>query len=215
MHVAQPIQSTLDKVANHLIAIGSIEVESLSPGRLIFAGEIGPKFSEIISFWPEMVVDNIQDRREAARVAGVDQFLQFSRTTVTILCGIGSNPVVSPVSPARELRYRHDLDCRDTQISEFVKTLDDCAKSSVTGEHADMRCIENVFVQGQAHPSGVLPRIFRGIKDLRGAMNAVGLETRGWIRTLTGVVQEKLVANAGSNINIVDDRGEVSVAVGA
>jgi len=56
--------------------------------------------------------------------------------------------------------------------------------------------------------------MFRGIEDLRSAMNAVGLEARGRIGTLTGVVQEKLVANTGRNINIIDNRVEVSVAVG-
>src|SRR5712672_1532388 len=74
-----------------------------------------------------------------------------------------------------------------------------------------MHFIKHIFVQGQAPPSGVLPRVFGGIEDLRGAMDAVGLEARGRIRPLTGIVQEKLVANAASNINILDNRAEVSV----
>ena len=42
-------------------------------------------------------------------------------------------------------------------------------------------------------------------------MDAVGLEARSRIRSLTEIVQEKLVANAASNINILDNRAEVSV----
>jgi hypothetical protein len=42
-------------------------------------------------------------------------------------------------------------------------------------------------------------------------MDAFGLEARSRIRPLTGIVQEKLVANAASNVDILGNRAEVSV----
>lgn len=75
--------------------------------------EAGSEFREKITLRPEMVVDHIQDDSDAMSVTGIDELLQFARTTVGILNGKGEYAIVAPVAISRELVNGHQFDGGD------------------------------------------------------------------------------------------------------
>ena len=58
-------------------------IDRRAPGRVVPLGEeIGRDRVQVIPFRPEMVVDDIEQYREAARMAGIDQRLQLVRPAI-------------------------------------------------------------------------------------------------------------------------------------
>src|ERR1700751_46365 len=99
-----------------------------------------------------MVIDDIENCGQSARVALVYEPLQFTRTAVAVLCGIGRDAVVAPVATARELRYRHDFDSVDAKILEFGQTRDDSCERSFARKGSDVQLVQNAFFKSQALP---------------------------------------------------------------
>ena len=71
-----PIERILEKISPHVIALGPIEVQRISPCIPIFVGEIGSELLEVIPFRPQMVINDIERNRQSGNVAGIDQLFQ-------------------------------------------------------------------------------------------------------------------------------------------
>ena len=85
------------------------------------------ELAEVVPLGAEVVVDDVQEDRQALGVAGVHQPLQAVRPAVAVLRRVGEHAVVAPVARARELADRHDLDGRDAQLAEVAQPGDDAS----------------------------------------------------------------------------------------
>src|SRR5262245_8917473 len=121
MAINDPIKRVLNKTIAHLVTPPPIEIERRSPRRLVPVGEIRAELAKIISLRAEMVVNDVQNHRQAAPMAGVDEHLKVCRAAVGILRGEWINPVVTPVSQTGELRDRHKLDRGDAELAEIIE----------------------------------------------------------------------------------------------
>src|SRR5258706_955172 len=152
-----PIQSILNKEFSYLIAEGSVEVERRSPRRLVAIGEVRSEVGEIISFRTEMIVDHVENHREAAPVTGIDEPLHRLRSTVGVLHRERQHTVVAPIAAAGKLRYRHQLDRRDTQLKEIFEIGNQRIKGARRRESADVQLVNNIIFERYASPAFFIP----------------------------------------------------------
>src|SRR5205823_3386909 len=71
--LAHPIERVVDEVAPDLVTLRPIEVDRLTPRRAIPVGEVRPEFGQVISFRPEVVVDDVKDDAEPDAVSPIDE----------------------------------------------------------------------------------------------------------------------------------------------
>src|SRR5258705_1530110 len=92
--INDPVKRVLNKIIAHLVAPRTIEIERRSPRRLVPVGEIRPELGKIIALRAEMIVNDVQNYRQAATMAGIDEQFQICWTAVGILRGQWINAVV-------------------------------------------------------------------------------------------------------------------------
>ena len=119
MKVGDPIKRVIDKVASYVIAIGAVEIHRRPPGGFVALGVVRGEVRQIIPFGSEMVVDNVEDRRDPLFVTGVDQPFQPQGSAVGVLRGEWISAIVSPVSSPGKLRDGHEFHGRDAQGLEI------------------------------------------------------------------------------------------------
>src|SRR5439155_25209750 len=117
--------------------------DSVTPWRAVAVGEVGPVLGQMVARRPEMVVDDVHDDCEAARVAGVHQPLEAVRTAVGMMRSEEQHAVVAPSPLARELGYRHELDGGDTEVDEVVELGDDRLERALLCERADVELVDH------------------------------------------------------------------------
>src|ERR1035437_5958997 len=105
MILANPVQRVLHDVATHMLAACSVVVHSLAPRRGVVRCEVGPELAQVITFWPEMVVNHVENYRQPVPMGGIDESLKPVGISVARLHGIGRHAVVSPIAHAWESRY--------------------------------------------------------------------------------------------------------------
>jgi hypothetical protein len=71
----QPVDRILDKEAPHGFALWAVEINGFAPGGPIAVREVRPKVGEVISFGPEVIVDDVEHNREPFTMTGVYQCL--------------------------------------------------------------------------------------------------------------------------------------------
>src|SRR5690349_10607676 len=130
MEIADPLEGVLNEVLDDFVAARSVEIDGLSPGRTVPVGEIRPKIGQVVSFRPQMVVDDVQYHRHSALVAGINQSHQASWSAIGALGGKRICAVVSPIAPTRELGHWHQLNCCDSEILQSIKMRDNGFKGS-------------------------------------------------------------------------------------
>ncbi len=139
-----PVKRVIDKVAAHRIAIRPVKVQRRAPWRLVAVGKVRAEFGEIISLRPEMVVDHIENHRQAKLMTSVDQAFETPRSAVGILHGEGQHAVVAPVAATGELRHRHQFDGRDAEVFELGEMRHDGVERASAGEGANVELVDNV-----------------------------------------------------------------------
>src|ERR1700722_3874258 len=97
VEVLDPVEGVLDEEPAHGVAVRPIEVDRFSPGRLVPRSEIGTEGAQVVSFRPEVVVDNVERDRQSASMGRVDESLQASRSSVAVLCGERIYAVIAPI----------------------------------------------------------------------------------------------------------------------
>ena len=98
----------------------AVVVDGRAPGGPVVVGEVGAELAQVVALRAEVVVDDVEEDRQAVRVAGVDQPLQPVRPAVAVLGGVGEDAVVAPVAAAGELGDRHQLDRGDAQLAQVA-----------------------------------------------------------------------------------------------
>src|SRR6267142_5822745 len=85
MIVAQPHEGVVTEKSSYLIAKRSVQVDGCSPWSRVAVGEIGTETVQVVSSGSQVVVNNVKNNGQAARMAGVNQTLEIVRLTVSIM----------------------------------------------------------------------------------------------------------------------------------
>src|SRR6266404_271578 len=119
-----------------------------------------------------MVVNHVEDYREAACMRGVDKPPQSVRTAVAFLDGEDGGRVVAPRNIGRKFVGRKQLDRIDPELDEVIEVSGDrvegppsVAVAGIEVEGRDMQFVDNELVPGRARKSGARPRIIRLSND--------------------------------------------------
>lgn len=100
MVMSQPHERVIRKKASNFVAVLVIEIYSGSPGSAIFLDEIWSEPIEVIAYRPEVVVNNIEQNREAFCMAGIYKGLEIVRRAVAVMRRIQIDAVVAPTPRA-------------------------------------------------------------------------------------------------------------------
>src|SRR5208282_5279201 len=97
-----PRERIFNKEPPDFVAVRPIKIDGCTPGSAVSVGKVGPKIMEIISFRPEMVVNHIQNHRQATLMACVNQPFEPLRTSIRILHRERVNAIIAPIALPRE-----------------------------------------------------------------------------------------------------------------
>src|ERR1700754_3835311 len=157
MIVFQPEPRILQDIIANAIRPGIIEVQSLPPRGLVFIRKVGTKLTGIIAFRSEMIIDHIDDDRNAFPVRCIDETLEAGDTAIGVLYGEGIDAVIAPVAVTWELRQWHELDRIDAQLHEVIEPLYDPFKVVRGREGAGMQFVDDLVAERDAFPVAVRP----------------------------------------------------------
>ncbi len=160
-----------------------------------------------------MVVDDVEDHRQPARVGRSHQPAQAIGAAVGARRREQADAVVAPAAIAGEVGDRHQLDRRHAQGAQVVQPLDQRVERPRVRRRADMQLVDDQVLQRDAAPARVRPREHRRVDDLRGAVDAVGLEARRRVGARVAAVQPVHIARARPEPREV--AGEVARAFGS
>src|SRR5215469_589870 len=107
MIIAKPHHGVVAEEAPHFIGERVIEVDRVSPRRLIAISMIGAVTLKEISARPKMVVNNVEYNAKARGVTRVNQALQAIRPAVGMMGRPQVDAVVAPSALAFKLCHRH------------------------------------------------------------------------------------------------------------
>src|SRR4051812_12749391 len=173
----KPIKRVMHDEIAHRTAARAIIVDRRAPWRVMPLGkEIRGHRGQVITLRAEVVVDDIEQDREAARMAGFDKGLQIVRPAVAGSGRIKLDAVIAPVAPAGERADRHQLDRGHTQIAQIVEPAESPREIAARRKGAEMEFVYDEFLPGTAVPAGVVPAIGRSIDHLARTMHAFRLK---------------------------------------
>ena len=116
-----------------------------------------------------MAEHEIGDHRDAARVRGVDEFLDIGRRAVRALDRVGERAVVAPRHIGRELADRHELDRVDAEILQVVELglgqVERRRRDAVRGlaERAEMHLVDHELIPTRHRVVGGGPGVARRV----------------------------------------------------
>src|SRR5665213_1300299 len=109
--LAQPEQRVLHEQLADGLGPRPVNVDRRTPRRVMpRREERRGVLRQIVSLRPEVVVDDVQQHAQPARVRGVDERLELIGRAVGVLRGEWEHAVVAPVARTARLRQRHQLD---------------------------------------------------------------------------------------------------------
>src|SRR5258706_439119 len=124
MVFGQPVERVLDEEVPHGTAFRPIKVDGTTPRSAVAVGKKLWRIRiEIVSFRAKMVIDDIQQDHDAPAMGVLNKLLEVFGTAVGTIGCEGINTVVAPISPARKVGDRHQLQRRDSKISEVIEFL--------------------------------------------------------------------------------------------
>ncbi len=173
--VAQPHQGVVDEEAAHGVTVRAVEVHRVAPRGVVAVGEIRPELREVVAVRAEVVVDHVQQHRNAPAVTGIDQAFQAFGPSVGVVRGIQVDPVVAPAALAGELRHRHQLQVSDAEFGQVVEPVDHAVESARRGEGADVDLLDHRRSQWRRLPASVVPDETGMIQPARRAVYALRL----------------------------------------
>ena len=104
-----------------------------------------------------MVVDDVEDHRDAERVRAIDEAAEIVRATVEPGRREQIDPVIAPAEAAREIGDRHQLDAGDAECGEFRQFARGRLPAPLRGEGADMHLVDDQLLARAAAPALVGP----------------------------------------------------------
>ena len=148
VEVAHPPLGALADPLAHGVALLVVDVEARAPRRVVLLVKYGPKASNACGPGrADVVVDDVEDHRQAERVRGVDELLQAVRPAVGGLGRAQVDAVVAPAVRAGELRDRHHLDRRHAELGERLQMRDRAFEGPLGRERADVQLVDDAVGQ--------------------------------------------------------------------
>ena len=157
--------------------------------------EIGRVEREEIPFRPEVVVDDVKQHRDPARVRRLDESLEVFRPSVACVRSVRKSSVIAPVPAALEVADRHDLDGRHPEVREMVQLASGPRERALRGKGAEMEFVKHDLIPFAAFP-GLAPAVGARVDRLTRAVDIVRLKTRCGIGNASPTGQRKHVARA-------------------
>ena len=170
--LVEPVQRVPDEEPAYLVASRAVDVDPVAPRRVMELAQVGAEALEVVALGPEVVVDDVEHDREAARVAGVDEAPEAVGAAVGRLGRPQVDAVVAPVARARELPHGHDLAGADAERDEVVEPLDRTVERAGLRERADVELVDHELRErGRAEPA-VAPREGGRVDERRRSVDA-------------------------------------------
>ena len=160
-------------------------------------GEVRTERGEGLRAGTDVVVDDVEDHRDAHRVGGVDEPGEAVWSAVRGVRSGRVHTVVAPAAVARERRDRHHLDRGHAEADEVVELADHGVEGAAAGEGADVQLVDDEVREGHARPTVVAPAERAGVEDAGRAADAVRLPPRARVGERTGSVEHEPVVGAG------------------
>ncbi len=114
--------------------------------------------AQVVPVGAEVVVDDVEDHREAARVRRVDEAHQPARAAVDRRGRAQRDAVVAPVPATGKVGDRHQLDRGDPEIDEALEARDQRLEGALLGRGADVDLVEDEVLERDPRGAGVGPR---------------------------------------------------------
>ena len=193
----QPHQRVFDEELTHF---RTAEIDRGAPGRvLVLAEKAFGVTMQIVAVGTEVVVDDVENHRQAMAVGGVDQVFELFRCAVGGLRCIGQHPVVAPVAITGKLRQRHQFDGGNAQRHQARQMLFNFGKST---ERTDVQLVNHRFAPRPTIPGRVPPLIGMGVDHHAVAVEVTILRSGGRVRHLQFAIDAVTVATARRAIGL-------------
>jgi hypothetical protein len=196
--LVQPVEGVLDEEVAYRGALVAVEVHRLAPG-----GAVPPRpvvraeGAGVVAVGAEVVVDHVEQHRQAVAVGGVHQAAQVVGPAVAAGRGERADAVVAPVPPPGEVAQRHQLDGVDPQVGQLGQLLLDAGERAGGAEGADVQLVDDKVLARHVAPAGVGPGERARVDDLGRTVDAVGLGARGRVGEGAAALEAVAVAVAG------------------
>ena len=122
--VAQPHKGVVAKKSTHFIAKGSVEVDSCAPWSRVTVVKIWAETVQIVAGGSQVVVNNVENNGQTARVAGVNQMLEIIRLTVSMMRRIKVDAIIAPTAASGKFGNRHQFDMRGAEPGQMIEFFD-------------------------------------------------------------------------------------------
>src|SRR6185312_5025867 len=151
-----------------------------APRRLVSAGEEGRRVNrQIITVGTEMVVDDVEEETETARVTGLDKALQIVGRAVTRIRSIEQNAVIAPVPRAGKIGDRQQFQRGDPEGGEMIEMTLDAGEVAGFAESPDMKLVDDDLLPRAPAPGHLGPVIGAGIDHHARPVHVVRLTAGG------------------------------------
>ncbi len=157
MIFTNPVKRVFDEEATHIVTPRTINVDGIPPGGVVAVGEVIAILREVVAFWPKMVIDNVQQDGQTLRVTSVDQPTQTVRAAVGCLGRVEIDPVIAPVTIARELSNWHQLDRGYAQIPERGQHRHDTIERAGSRERSHVELVDHERFPRNPFPATIGP----------------------------------------------------------
>src|SRR5207302_1859803 len=127
----QPVARVIEHELADPVGPRAIVVDRRAPGRVVALGEIlWCEVTQVVAVGPEMVVDHVENHREATPMCRVDEALQGRRPAVDMRWREEVDAVIAPITLSGEFGDRQGLDRGDAECGEPRKLPDQTVKCS-------------------------------------------------------------------------------------
>ena len=170
--MAQPAERIVDEEAPHLVGVGAVEVDGGAPRRVAIRPEVRPIAAQAVPDRAEVVIDDVEEDGEAARVAGVDEALQAVRSAVGCVRREQRRAVIAPAPPTRERRHGHQLDVGHAELLQVPELLDRPVERAGVAERAGVQLVNEPALERRGGEAGVGPAERVVVHERAGAEHA-------------------------------------------
>ena len=172
----QPHQRVVDEIA---VDRRLVDGDGAAPGGVDVGVEEALRIgAEVISVGAEVIVDDVEEYREAEFMGAVDQRLQLVGRAVALSGGVGQHAVIAPVARAAERVDGHEFDRGHAERCDCREMIRDACEAA---ERADMDFLDDHLLPRTADPVCRAPVIGGVIDDDAPPMDAARLYSRGRI----------------------------------
>jgi hypothetical protein len=195
-----PIERVVHEEFAHRPARAAVEVDRSAPRRLVAIGEERLRDAvQIVAFRAEVVVHDVDQHHEIARVRCVDQRSQVVGRAVARVRRERQHTVVPPVALAREIGERHELDRRHAEVRKIVEPRLHTPERALGRERADMKLVHDRFAPRTSAPCAIRPGKCARIDHHARAVHVVGIEARRRIGHEELAVDAIAISRAGGD----------------